>query len=488
MRLDTVTAEIRPRSDWEAVDLGLAMVRRDFWRCFAVWWLAVLIPTAGVGWWLWDSPLLWLMGFWWWKPAGSRMVLFEISRRLFGEKPGWRAALREIPRAWTRRFFYRFLWARFSPWLPVTLPVEDLEGLRGKAYKLRSSQVTRRGEGVIMWIYLVSDTAACWFGLALMVMLMMFIPEGQDGAWQMAMESWDPDSPLELPALIMRTLVVCMMLAMSLTDLFVTGAGFGIYLNNRTWIEGWDVELAFKRLARRLTKVALLWLALWAISMPAVSRGAEAPEPAQVIGEVKKDEAFKVYTVIDKLPVVKPPSKPWFSLDWLKWLGNLGGSAELIGRVFVVSMVGVVVGLIVWLVWINRHAFAMRGLGWEKSAVSPSARVVMGMEVSPETLPADVPAVAWALWCQGRHQEALGLLYRGAISRVIEMGRVEIQESDTEGDCVRRVDQAGPVAHPDYFRGITGAWIRMAYAGTCPEDREVESLCQQWPFVDRRGQ
>ena len=35
MRLDTVTAEIRPRSDWEAVDLGFAMVRRSFWRCIS---------------------------------------------------------------------------------------------------------------------------------------------------------------------------------------------------------------------------------------------------------------------------------------------------------------------------------------------------------------------------------------------------------------------------------------------------------------------
>ena len=50
------------------------------------------------------------------------------------------------------------------------------------------------------------------------------------------------------------------MLAMSLTDVFVTGAGFGVYLNNRTWIEGWDVELAFKRLARRLAKAAMVML------------------------------------------------------------------------------------------------------------------------------------------------------------------------------------------------------------------------------------
>ena len=74
MRLDTVTAEIRPRSDWEAVDLGLAMVRRDFWRGIAVWWLALGIPTVAAGVWLWDHPLLLLTLFWWLKPAGSRMV------------------------------------------------------------------------------------------------------------------------------------------------------------------------------------------------------------------------------------------------------------------------------------------------------------------------------------------------------------------------------------------------------------------------------
>ena len=110
----------------------------------------------------------------------------------------------------------------------------------------------------------------------------------------------------------------------------------------------------------------------------------------------------------------------------------------------------------------------------------------MGMDVSPATLPDDVPAAAWALWRQGRQQEALGLLYRGAISRVMEVARVAIQESDTEGDCVRRVDLAGPAAHPEYFRGITGAWSRLAYAGLCPAEREVEVLCQKWPFGERR--
>ncbi len=489
MRLDAVTAEIRPRSNWEAVDLGLAMVRRDFWRCFAVWWLALLGPLVVAGWFLWESPMVLLLLFWWWKPAGSRMVLFEMSRRLFGERPAWREALRELPRVWTRRFFYRFVWARLSPWLPVTLAVEDLEGLRGAAYKQRCTQVTRRGEGVVMWIYFVADLASCWFGLAILLLVMMFIPEGQDGAWKTAVESWDPESPAEIPVLISRTVVACVMLAISLTDLFVTGAGFGVYLNNRTWIEGWDVELAFKRLARRLTGAAMLWLAMGMIFLPVTARAAEMAEmeepnePARVIREVKADPVFKVHTVTEKVPNKRSSSWKWPS--WLSFGG--GGAAELAGRVFAISAIGVLVGLIVWLIWKNRHALVFRGTGVEHSKSPPKARVVMGMNVSPETLPDDVPAAAWELWQNGRHQEALGLLYRGAISQAIDPGRVEILESDTEGDCVRRVDAAGAVAHPEYFRGITGAWIGLAYAGRRPEDRDVEELCREWPFAGRRA-
>jgi hypothetical protein len=143
---------------------------------------------------------------------------------------------------------------------------------------------------------------------------------------------------------------------------------------------------------------------------------------------------------------------------------------------------GVVIGALGWVLWKCRHVFAMRGGGEKQSLPVPAVRVVMGMDVSPASLPDDIPAAVWGLWQQGQAQAAMGLLYRGAISRVMAVGRVEIQESDTEGDCLRRVDEAGHRAHPEYFRGITGAWIRMAYAGIRPAKHEVEALCRQWPF------
>jgi len=63
---------------------------------------------------------------------------------------------------------------------------------------------------------------------------------------------------------------------------------------------------------------------------------------------------------------------------------------------------------------------------------------------------------------------------------------VEIQESDTEGDCLRRVEQVGTAVHPGYFRGITGAWSQLAYAGVSPPDAQVEALCREWPFGEGR--
>jgi hypothetical protein len=472
VRLDTVTAEIRPRSDWEAVDLGFSMVRRDFWRCLIAWWLAMGLPTALAGFFLWNYPSVLVILFWWFKPAGSRMVLFEISRRLFGEQPSWKAIWRELPRAWTRRIWYRFFVARFSPWLPLTLAVEDLEGLSGKAYKQRCGQVARRGEGAVMWIYFLAEIATAWLAIGLFFLIYMLIPQGQGSALQEAYEAIDPQSPFQIPLLITRTIGGCLIFAISLTDLFVIGAGFGIYINNRTWLEGWDVELAFKRLAQRLAKVTVIVISFFMICP--VSKAEEAKTPAQVIREVKADEAFKVHKVKIKVPKSSPSKSkpPAIPVNFL----------EALGRMFVVCAIALVVGFVGWLLWKFRHVFMGGGGGVKSDRPVPSARVVMGMEISPETLPPDIPTVAWQLWQQGCHQEALGLLYRGSISRVVEMARLEIQESDTEGDCMRRVEQAGPAAHPDYFGRITGAWIRMAYAGVSPADDDVQRLCQHWPF------
>jgi hypothetical protein len=481
MKLEDVTAAIRPRSDWEAVDLGLAMARRDFWRCLSVWCLATGLPTALGVWLLWDRPMILLCLFWWWRPAGSRMVLFELSRRLFGEAPRWREVFREIPRAWTQRFFCRFILLRLSPWLPVTLAVESLEGLRGLDYTQRAAQISRRGESAVVWIYLLGELMIAWLGFGLLYLILAFVPQGQDGAWQTAMQSFDWENPTEIPVLILRSIVLCLMAAIVLCDIFLTGAGFGIYINNRTWLEGWDVELAFRRMSRRLNSSGTLLIAvLAAFALCAPRAMADERAPSEMITEVKQAPEFEVQTVTDKIPTGWKFKWP----DWLSFSGDLSGARGVFTPLLYL-LIGVVVVFLGWLIWKNRHIFLIRG-GGEEQSEKPRARVVMGMEVTRESLPDDVPNTALRLWEAGRHHEAMALLYRGAIAALVEQYHVEIEESDTEGDCLRRVESAAPGPR-DFFKSLTDAWTAHAYAKESPEDGAVRGLCASWPFVERRA-
>lgn len=92
MKLEALTVTLRPRTSWEAAELGMALVRR---HAGAIWkpWLLVTVPILvllnAVGWAL---DLLWLSGLlmWWLKPWFDRIVLFVISRAVFGETPGTR--------------------------------------------------------------------------------------------------------------------------------------------------------------------------------------------------------------------------------------------------------------------------------------------------------------------------------------------------------------------------------------------------------------
>lgn len=111
---------------------------------------------------------------------------------------------------------------------------------------------------------------------------------------------------------------------------------------------------------------------------------------------------------------------------------------------------------------------------------------VAGMNVEPEKLPAHLVQTARRLWEEGRKKEALGLLYRGAISALVAGQIVEIEESDTEIDCLRRVTGAGEVAHASYFQVLTEAWISEAYARRTPDDQTVNVLCGNWPFGEER--
>ncbi len=146
-------------------------------------------------------------------------------------------------------------------------------------------------------------------------------------------------------------------------------------------------------------------------------------------------------------------------------------------------MVAFLVVYIAMLLYRNRHYF-MPGAGTAKEAVAAArARTVLGMEIGGDSLPDDIVAAARGAWQGGRKKEALSLLYRGAVSWLVESGRAPIRESDTEHDCLNhaRLTEAAR-SKLGYLESLTGTWIGLAYGRSEPDDDEMERLLAAWPF------
>ncbi len=109
---------------------------------------------------------------------------------------------------------------------------------------------------------------------------------------------------------------------------------------------------------------------------------------------------------------------------------------------------------------------------------------MMGMSVTPESLPDDVVAAARKAWHAGNHQLALSYLYRGSITWLVHRADVPIAESDTEGDCLRRVEAMQDTRVAPYFSSLTSSWVSMAYGKQKPDDHTMDQLCDTWPFND----
>ena len=343
-----------------------------------------------------------------------------------------------------------------------------------------------------MFLTVASACAVLWLGACLLVFGILFLPRGMEEQWTEVLEMQGFFVQAEYHWLVVAALV----LAASWVDVFITAAGFGLYVNSRTWVEGWDVELAFKRMANRIRGVVgVFLLGLLIVLTPPVqalhesvdgsivdksSKDFEAyhekyKESKEKIDEIKKHEDFKVYK--EKYKVPKASS--------LASSAPIGGLAEVftaLGYALLGILLFILLGAIVWLIM---RARTLRGSS-SVNVVREKARVVMGMEVTAASLPDDLMSVARGLWSAGENLQAMSLLYRGALAWWIDRASVDIVESDTEGDCMKRVEKSarGDVG---YFQDLTDLWMKAAYNMNVPLDVELDELCRKWPYAERRG-
>jgi len=178
-------------------------------------------------------------------------------------------------------------------------------------------------------------------------------------------------------------------------------------------------------------------------------------------------EGWTLKNFSDAKPNPNASLKPW-NLPWL-------------ASGLQVVLIAATIGLIAWLLYRYRDKFG--GFGF---APTPRrATEIAGLDIRPESLPDDIPAEVLALWRRGLRREALALLYRATISRLVHDDGLQLSNGATEGDCTRAMERACRVGKLSAGRTETGAvvtqfWLRGAYAGLWPDEGTVAHACGTW--------
>ena len=481
MRPDQLAVVLRPRVGWEALDLGFQMAR-EWWRPIWAVWFCVYLPVAGLSLLVFSNRFHAVLLLWWLKPVFDRAVLHTASRAVFGEPQGAIATARAV-REWLPPGLVTALTlSRLNLARSFALPVAQLERQRGADSRRRYAALGRRMRNVGVWLTVVCSNLEWVVMFGLVALIRMLEPS----AAELGPEDDDADHSFwgQFAKWGLREALLYVA-AVSLIEPFYMTAGFALYLNRRAILEGWDIELALRRLEERVRSsgasaavvsvlVVALGCAMWA-AQPALALD-DAPKSAQTeIRGVLASPEFSQTREITRWRYIGPSSKdteadrkvPAF---WL-YLSALFG--EIAAYVLWIAAAVLVVLALYFLSRLVPEPRLRAGPGYRP----PSA--LFGFDMAPETLPDDVAGTAAGLARDGRLREALSLLYRGALSALIHRHQLRLGPGDTEGDCVRAVGQTLPRS-ADYFTRLVGAWQATAYAARVAEADRIEQLCHEW--------
>ena len=248
MEIDRIEVVVRPRNPWESIDLGFSMVRHWWKPLYKIWFFFLLLIF------LIFSPLflvvgnsLWIIGLilWWLKPLYDRIILYFFSHALFGEQPSFRESLSSLRN--TRLLVGLLTWWRLDLARSFNLPVWQLEGSRGHIASKRMNLLQNHSKSTAVWLTIICLHFEWVLMFSLFGLLYMFMPANASFDFFQVVFV-DESYWVEILSLIFTLLVI------GIVEPLYVAAGFALYLNRRTRLEAWDIELGFRRIANELNK------------------------------------------------------------------------------------------------------------------------------------------------------------------------------------------------------------------------------------------
>jgi hypothetical protein len=490
MNLDKLQVNATIRSGWQALDLGFLMARA-WWKPLTAAGLISVLPLFIVLLILFPQDPFWAaIVVWWLKPFWERLPLFVASRLLFQESSGTISSLKSLA---LKDSLPWLLWRRFSVQRAFDAPVTVLEGLKGAQRRDRMRVLHGKYSDVAFGNQFVCFCFELLLGFGIVMLIDFFTPE------KVGLELYNSFDDLSLAGEWVYTLAAFG--AMILVIPFHAMAGFALYLNRRIELEAWDIEISFRNLANRKQSSIQRAAGLVPVLLLLGLIGMVHPDPASAATQHDRGTATELIQEVmagadfgEEKMVRKWRFKDWNQeedddeesifpewmievFEWweenVDWGDGLGSAADWLKIILIVVFAGLLLYLL------RRYRGPLGNLIGRKTIEAPP-QVLFGLDVTPESLPADVPALVMELWNQGNVREALGLLYRASLSRLIDKHELAFRSSHTESECAQLVREQGIVSLSEYFTQLTEVWRRLAYGHQQPQSEIVDLLCKTW--------
>jgi hypothetical protein len=421
-----------------------------------------------------------------------------VGVRFFEPGAGMRRLFRGLGKSIFRGLVGDLLWRRFSPWRAAVMPLRVLErpavffgGKKKKRPRLRERKRALANGGLhfslfltawcftLQWVLLLGE------GLFILMINQLFsdvslwsLSQFFTGKGLYYFAAWCVNY------LVVESLYVCM--------------GFGLYLNSRVDVEGWDLELMFRNFANRRKNTAavilMLVLGLGLLFPPGIRAeeseayspqvsgglvsgallppelGANVPEEEleEIIGRDMGSEKKTWGIRLKNQNEEERDSTPLnFSAPWMAFFQKVAAFTLRAILVLAIAALAVFCG-----VYVYRHRGSL--------GVLPAASTLSAGPPSPPppASPEQLLEEAGRLYRQGLIREAWGRCYAAALGALTTYRGVRFPPGATEYRCLALVrSQAGgrnrELGGP-FSAGLIHHWVALAYGGSNPPEGAFE--------------
>ena len=465
---------LRRRSVWEAADSGILLWRGNFIHLIPFFVLPVVLVASALRF-LGINPFATYFIIWWLKPLFDRLALHVVSSRFFAAEGGGSSRLCKGLLAMRRGLLGDLLWRRFSPNRAAHMPIRVLERIDGEQFNMRKKNLAAGGLNFCSFISI--------FGLALEAILLlgevifvtvvsqMFFP----GALALMRNNMEIVEIFIFAAfcfnyILAGSLYVCM--------------GFGLYINSRVEVEGWDLQLLFQKFAANPPAsrpgVKLLLLLCFFIALPRAAYSEPVsqfpfmeglPSPAM--------ESLETLETILASPDFGEFREGWEirfrareyreraerSLNLAPWLERTRQTfAYILRAIALIAIVGFA-GFALYWYWKHR---------W-KGISAPSrdrGKHYTNPLFSPES-PQSLFARAEDFFHSGNLREAWAACLGGCIGACEQYRSLSFPDDATEYACLDLVRRALPDEDAG-FANLVRSWVLFAYGGKPPDKGAFE--------------